>query len=343
MLFIDGKIFDVRGDSPQAKEYQSFCKKFDKGGEYGHLRFPILFLSKRHTMNKVLGRFKEGAKIDHHDSYLPEVLSPEFLSYHNVVVNGGHSEDWWYSEFLPEKDKNGDYKFKKSGEWFPGGSIYVNNTEMDKLFFIMTKNLQFKNHKIWLDDRIEIAKSKSVKIREQKEMIETIYEKLSEDNLRIVAQSFGISGVDGKETEVLQNELYDYLSSLKNGYELLMRNSDVNSVTRVKAMIQNAIDNKVIEYVMGRGWYLLDKDGKASESIIKIAPMEFDHKEEILCDFLERHLDYMDTIKAGLKYDRNEDELEPVNIPDNYNGVDTDTVFETSPHTKPHGRPKTKK
>jgi hypothetical protein len=197
MLFFNSKRIDVNDNTPQAKEFKTWCNS-----EWDKLPDPVIF--RRNKPDKI----NPTGNVEPMDGY-SVLLESNF--------NGEFgSETWRYTEYAPTTNANtGNLEFFDKRMHF-GRNRVINKNRKDLLFYLLVKCSDVLDGTIILEDREKASRDKA-----QSEILETkiksfIY--LSEDDTKLVEMA-KLWGVDEtKSIFEIKNSLFAAIRNVEKSY-----------------------------------------------------------------------------------------------------------------------------
>lgn len=221
-----------------------------------------------------------------------------------VVNEDGHMEEWIYSE-TPLMIENGKVKVKEPiRDWNPASSIVITQKQFELAFFLKFKSPFCKDgvaneggrYFFEFENKARTAK-KAVENKQLRIKAENaIYVDLPEDKLRIIARSYHIGNEDAMVLDEVREAIA--LRALINDTSMMvfLKSAKINKDVKFKALVQNAIDTKVvIKSSIGRSpyWAFVDKDDLTKESakICDVPVSQTMRAAEVLVDFLKDNED----------------------------------------------------
>lgn len=145
---------------------------------------------------------------------------------------------------------------------------------------ITDQNSHKKREYLILEDRAREARKSAKKRRAEAVVSHILYDpdRLSDEDLKILAKSYYIPDVDQvKELDIIRDNIYRIVikSSDKNALDDFMERANIDEITKMMALITDAIDKKVIflkKDSFGQSWKFLDADGKDGDTLHKVEP-----------------------------------------------------------------------
>lgn len=218
------------------------------------------------------------------------------LSWKSVVNTASGSETWVYQESIPEK-KDGEYRFRKMGEWVRGSLVIHPSRQMDKLFYFMRKSPYINRTLIHYDPAAE-AQRKVLTKQLEAELYFHIYNRDSDlvkepNRLRDIAKSWGVKKVSELSIPEIQEELFSKVTSgddrrTKGIKAFIDSVGDKSKISR-EARIREAIEKDVISLNdMEMAWKFKSR-GKETAEICKVESSDKGKEISVLMDYLSRH------------------------------------------------------
>jgi len=281
MLYVDSQLLDVNSNTKAAQEFKE---------------------AKKQILDQYKGRFPLSFKVKYKyrvDPVTKEILPGRvtWLRWHSMsdsLEDGSHS--WEYSPVMGIKDDKGRLKFPSTGE-VVSKSLKIDVDQIDKIFFLLYKSRAVKNGLVYLEDKIKEADDKQLsnELKAQVNYYIWVKDALSTTKLLIIARAYGIMDVEKMTDNQIRIELEKKLESLykndKNIYQKFIDDLQLNKTTRIKATIQQAIDENKIYFNPSKftlEWANVEAD--TNSVIVQILPNEYDKKLEYVTDRLANEL-----------------------------------------------------
>lgn len=234
---------------------------------------------------------------------MAEPTPPLIIKFSARVYGDAGMEIWEYSPGQARPLPNGLWEATGKRSLFVTEILSVSiDKEQDFAFWLYYKSPYVsrkldrtgkpRKGRIYLHDPVTEARLKGDKKRAELDLNTAIYSILgtgNEDQLRLVAQSFGIGEVDKKdpdqirlelEAAVLANEQKKKTSPHSRGVKEFLDDVKITDATRIRGLINTAIEDKVITWNPDGYFKIGDAD------ICKVPPRDLERKQDFLCNFL---------------------------------------------------------
>jgi hypothetical protein len=282
MLITNYKILNSNSPDPELKKFQ---KEYETGVSELMTKFPTGIIKLRRV-----GYPRYTPSPDPNIETMPEPPSPVYLKM-TKTVDGVY---WGYCRGRAKIEANGlaDVPGDESTEELSGIDIAIDvRKNPDYAFFIM-----YKSGIVGVDFKVfdpEGDKIKELTKKNQLIQVQSSIRGMTDEKLRMMSQAWGIIGAGKKDVLILQDELESRVmlmesDKVKNPDNLMakgmaeflaeMKNDDS---TRPKAIIQMALDEKLLEYKPANSHFYFGTEDVCFVPIDKI-----DQREEVLAKFL---------------------------------------------------------
>lgn len=319
MLYVNSEPIKLDGDSKYAKEFQGSKKEIEEVG------FPIKL---RVVSSWVTGTMtKDGQWVQHVPAQFINYVATEYRDDEGSI-------EWRYSP-TPARKKGDEFVFPTRGERFFENNKRImsfNRDQIDLIFFLLNKSTHKGKIYELVDERGE-AQERVDKKRRAAKLTEALYGTNSplHDNLALVktiAQSWGIPNVQGKtesmlldhlERAVLEGERLKGKGKDVRGIDEFVQDIKLDDRTKIRAVIQEAIDKGVIafnENTQNYGWFFLTGDNKWSTKIQTMSPRSYDTRQQKLADYLLHNKSVLNMIKADIGQEQEPDDFDTSRIRD---------------------------
>ena len=289
MLYINGELLNTRNVDPQYK----FRSEVDQYHE------TISDLRKKYG-DIVRIQTRQKLQVDPITKYPKHPAAKGLLLQASIATDDGVQE-WIYSPTTLTVE-NGQVKLKEPNLLIHKGEAFIDLKRTPDLAFycVHTKKVGLNhnsNAKFHIVDLEGISMEQATQRRREGKMMNLIYSAIPENNLRTLAKSWGISGVDGKNIEIVRTELEDKIlkdekSKSKGGkgfrgIDDFINSSEVNFYDQVAAMVRDAEEKGVLLYKEDtRKWVIDYQDSKTPYIVKELASGEFQSPTESLITFL---------------------------------------------------------
>jgi len=208
-----------------------------------------------------------------------------------------------YSPTILQLDDKGNLKHEDPNKVILRGSLSIDIKRNPDLVYYAMKSgyvglTPAEGKKFHVYDIKVTDDNNARKRRAEGRVISIIYDVLSEDNLRIMAKSWGISGVDTMNTESVREALYDKVQagetqkkrspgSGARGLAEFAASSEVKEVDKLTALCKDAEDTGKMSYnIEDRRWIIDYKDGGQPYILKELSGNEFGNPLASLVNYL---------------------------------------------------------
>jgi len=240
------------------------------------------------------GHPRKVAGIDPRGKEVPNMSepSPPMLVPLTAKVNGDAGmEVWSYCKTAPKLMPNNLWEATGKRSIFVSENITI---ELDKdpelAFFLYYKSPLLKSDQLKVDDPAGEAKREGDKARRELELTTGLYGVLSdEDQLKIVAQAWGVASVEKKHADSIRTELKRIVlagDSAKRtnpsakGVKEFIEEMKVTDSVRLRSLIMTMVENKKITWP-GDGRYKVGE-----RELCRVPGTELERKQEFLTNHL---------------------------------------------------------
>jgi|GEM_PF-3608437 len=300
MLFKNGELINVKGDSDEAKHYQEQLKWVEE-----NLGFPVIFKRTESYISYSDYSEDKNGQITKRVPETPMIIIPNVTP---VSTNDGMGTDEWrWSRTVPRK-KDGEYVFPRDSRSskFDTAVFKVDKKDFDFAYFLSYKNPNFSRYYVVEDKRKNAVDTFEMKVKEAK-IINAFYGEDSilrkdDKKLREIARAWNIRHIETMtnpqilgqlETAVREQDhkgiksIEDFLDSLKGGEDI-----------QIGAMVQKAEDLKIVGYDHRTSfWFFLDNEGNLKDNICEVPKQEREYRYEIL----KEEVSINDTLKNKIQ------------------------------------------
>ena len=232
--------------------------------------------------------------IDHRGkevSNLTELTNPMLVPLQANVKGKLGMESWAYCKGAPKLLPNNLWEATGKRSVFVEDSITVSlKREPELAFFLYYKSPVFKANLLKISDPTADARAEGDKARAELDLQTALYGTLGEEEqLKIVAQAYGVSGVDKKHPDAIRKELKNIVIAgnkkkrsdpTAKGIKEFLEEMKVTDSVRLRSLIMTMVDNKKIVW-SGDGRYKIgDRD------ICRVPQSELQIKQTFLCNHL---------------------------------------------------------
>jgi len=295
MLLINSKPLEKIALQQETHPMHSFALEYEKGMRELRAQFGNQITFHRPGFpRKTKGLDSKNRPVDN----LALPTPPMIIKFSARVQGDAGMEVWEYSP--------GQARPLPNGLWEPTGkrSQFVYeilslslDKEADFAFWLYYKSPYLSRKKegkgrLYLYDPAKEARKKGDKKRAELDLNTAIYGTLgagNEDQLKLVAQSFGIPNVDKKdpdqirlelENTILTNEQKKKSNAHARGVNEFLSEVKITDATRLRSLITVAIDNKWITWAEDGYYKVGDTD------LCKVPLRDLERKQDYLCNFL---------------------------------------------------------
>jgi hypothetical protein len=265
----------------QAKEYEAGVKYLKK--TYGE---KIKFVRP--------GFPKRGSGFDSRGNSVPNLAepTPPMLMPLRAEIDGKTGmEIWEISQGTPKLLPNGLWEATgRRSKSVTEHIIFNLKDEAELAFFFYYKSPFMSSGLLKIDDPAAEARIEGDKARAELELQSALYHVLSdEEQLKVIAQAYGIEGTDRKHPDSIRKELRGVVLSGETrkrsdpsarGVKEFLDELKVTDAVRMRSLITVAMDNKQIQ------WYPEGKFKVADRDICKVPQADHPRKYDYLCQHL---------------------------------------------------------
>lgn len=331
-LFKDGEKVDLKGNSPEAKDFAE-KKKWVKD----NIGFPVIFKANPSFLApqvKIDGSGKE--KIDPY-------FAPWYIQNTAEVKTSDGTELWRWCPVVPPK-KDGEFVFahKHKRSEYSKPVFKLDEKDFDRIYFLLFKDEQFKRFYSIDDAKSEANKKVKDKIREAK-IQSAFYGENSvflknEKRLREVARAWHIPNVEKLSKEQLlifletavreQDQLGlksidDFISATESG--------DIHIET--EAILQKAQDLEIIKFDDKLSiWFYLNHDKSYGDKICEVPKNRKEYKYDVLLEYVFVEKEHIARIKSLVNVTDIPDEMKL-----NFNDLENEDYEKVKAYCNLHG------
>ena len=302
MIYVNNKKISSDGTDKFSKEYALGLKAIKKRG------FPVIFKLNPALVKK--SKTTKGPVDEWNKNYIP---------YSATIAGEDGSEHWVYSK-TPPTMKDGNLIFKNNGRWMYKKFFSLDLRDVDLIFFLEYKCPLIKRGTIFIENKAAEAEKKAEQIASDIEIRYLIYGENSPlasfpQKLRTLAAAWQVRNALEKNKEgeylvdlsILKHELFaavkDGEKRKENGFEAFLNATKAHKLTEKRAIVQQAIDRKLIKYVSKEYKYVyLDTEGNDVGTICRITPQQIGNKVGALNDYLDLHDYDYNLIEKAVKH-----------------------------------------
>lgn len=283
-LFVNGEWFNpgLKLDE-QPPAHKKFKKQYDA---FIHSTQPF-----RWPVTLKVGRANK-IKTDSRGNPIPP--PSDNLSWKAVINTPDGADTWVYQPSIPEK-RDGEYRFRKLGEWVRG-SLIIHKTQMDKLFYFMKKAPYLGGTLVHHDPAADAMK-RAAKREVEAKLYYLIYNRESElyqnaPLMRDIAKSWGVKRVGDMTLAEVQEALFEKVTQ---GDDIRTRGpqafidsvADRETVSR-QAKAQDAIEKGLVVFNDEEMAWKYKSLGVETANICKLDASDKGKELEALLDYLSR-------------------------------------------------------
>jgi len=308
MLFVNNE--EVKQGHPSFKKYEAWIR----GEFFKSLKNPVVLKSKDPVKFNFTG--------------LVEPPRIKFVPFEAIVYDEDlGSQHWHYCEALPTKRKD-TWRYRPLGEEVKRTMKIDKTKSPDKVFFMLTKSSIVKEGYLVLEDKAKEARAAIQKESDRdavKYIINNQYSPISpettgdENDMRMIASAWGVANAFNKDISVdeIRIDLFskvEYgqknIQTTARGFKEFLAEIHEKSKIALRANIQKAIDDEVIEYDKVNFVWKYKKSGV----ILATMTANYFHNPELgLFEYFFRHADkrklFFETLPE--KYELDEADKEP--------------------------------
>ena len=292
MLLINKRQLVANALNDKSHDMHEWAKEYDAGRKYLQDTYgdSIKFVRP--------GYPKRGKGIDHRGKDVPNMAmpTPPMMIPLTAEVEGKTGmEIWSCSLGAPILLPNGLYEIGGKKSLTITESYTVNMKREPDLGFFLYYKSPFHNAKkgkgqLVINDPVAKAKQQGDLERAMLELQTGLYGVLADESqLRIVAQSYGVTYAEKKHPDVLRSELKKIIldseskkkkDPLHKGIKEFLADLKVTDAVRLRSLVTRSIDKKLIQYYPDGKWKVGERE------LMKVGPMEIDRKFDVLCNHL---------------------------------------------------------
>lgn len=316
MLYVNGEKVDLTGTSKYAKEFQSAKKEIDKLGYPVQLRIVPTWVTGTQTTQ---GQWVQNIPV-------------QKLNYAQIEHRSDEGSVEWRYTPTPPRTVNGELRWPMNGERYFENNRRIEKIGKDKIdliFFLLYKS-PYNGMIFNVVDEVSESEKEVEEEMKQVQLQKALYDVLkgNPEKLRTVAQSWGVSVGNVTNEAVILRRLKSMVIAGENakqkkkgvrGIAEFLEDVQLNELTKIRALIQEARDASIIEFSSNKynyGWFFLDRQGQPKDKITGIAPKSEDVKEQKLAEYLKNNTAILNTLKESLGYNP-QDNFDP-NLLDTY-------------------------
>jgi hypothetical protein len=222
---------------------------------------------------------------------MQELPAPMLAPLKARVTGKAGMEIWEYCEGSPELLPNGLWKATGKRSVSIGDSLTVNlNKDPELAFFLYFKSSVHRGKQIKIDDPAGEAKREGDAKRAELDLDTALYGVLGdEEQLKVMAQAYGISGVDKKHPDSLRKELRTAVLAgdkkrrsdpTSRGIKDFLEELKVTDSVRLRSLIMTNVDNGKIV------WFGDGKFKIGERELCRVPQDALDRKQDFLCAHL---------------------------------------------------------
>lgn len=307
MLLCNGKLVDIDSSSKDAKFVREKFQELGKLGWPIRLKFPDTLKSKVILVDRGMN--------ETHSWKYPEGFAIENTA--SIKTNEGIKR-WTYFETEKPLD-GGKSKYLPKRISVTSTNIIFSSEDIEKVFFLvycsgrcdliegLTEQAQPKRAFLQLDDKEREARRVAANRKKEYLVMDALFntQKLNDDQIRLLAKSYGRDGVDQiKEMDLLRNWIFDVVtkSNDKESIDKFLSALTIPDDVKIRALIQDAKDLQVIMATrkgQNYKWCYLDENGKDGDTIVTFSPVEKPMK--IILEFAKVNPDFVSVLETMVK------------------------------------------
>lgn len=310
MLYKNGKKFelDYEGNTipEDIKQYNAWVSELT-GNRKAGLKRPLIFKIKDSLITKYVT-----------DQGIEKIEYPGgvYILLKATVPSGkGIPDEWIYTTKYITKDKQGNPVYDKGMQWDPSSPIIVDNENIDFGVFLNFMSTQIvaerntsKRTYFELENKAKIAEEKIKAEQDNLKVKNAIYNELSEKDLRAIAKSNFIPGVDDMSVHEVQLALLNHVGTSKLSVKVFLEESKHSEKIEVKQLIQDGLTNKVLRLrttpTKKSYFTFTNKENtiKDGDKIMDIKGIDLKDANNRLFEFLsvEKNSSYLEELKERL-------------------------------------------
>lgn len=291
MLLINQKPLEISALSLENENHpmHTYAKEYQKGVDYLRKTYGERISFKRPNFPKrVEGYDSRGRKV----ANMQEPISPMIIPLTSEVNGTLGLEIWSCALDNPKLLANGLWELgRRRSIMIKDASISVSLKKDPELaFFLYYKSPFFKSKLLVIDDPAAKAKQEGDQARKELELQTAIYGVLDDvEQLKVVAQAWGIAKTETKHADVIRKELKELVLAndkkrkkdpMVKGLDDFLKEMKITDAVRLRSFIKVAED---------RGLVVFKEDGRyrvGERELCKVPPLELGHRFEFLCNHL---------------------------------------------------------
>jgi len=294
MLYLNNELVNTRLNNdgkPVSEDFASVAKEYKK----------VLLHIKDYYGDTLVVETKNRPHPDPITNY-PVFPGTRGILLQTALSTDNGMEEWVYSDTILKKEE-GVIKLLKPNLLVQKGSFSVDvKRNPDLAFYLYKCNKVGKNmyegKKFHFNDHEAVGKHNADKNRLIGKVMNMIYSSIPEDNLRTLAKSWGVAGVNIKDTDSVREDLFKMITdgqdakeaqpgSTHKGYSEFIESSAVKLYDQIAALCSDAEEKgKLIFEEDGRRWSLEYGDGTSPQILKELSGDEFGRPLNALVDYL---------------------------------------------------------
>jgi hypothetical protein len=291
MLLINSKQLELTALKDDSHPLHSYAKEYDAGIKhlketYGDdIKFVRPGFPKRTKGIDVRGN---------EVSNMTELSNPMLVPLKARYQGKLGMEIWEYCQGMPKLLPNNLWEATGKRSVFVTDNITVSlKREPELAFFLYYKSPVFKSNLLKIDDPTAEAKAEGDKARAELDLQTALYGTLGdEEQLKIVAQAYGVAGVDKKHPDAIRKELKAIVllgdkkkrtDPTVKGIKEFLEEMKVTDAVRLRSLVMTMTENKKIEWT-GDGRYKIGE-----REICRVPQAELQTRQNFLCNHLLNH------------------------------------------------------
>jgi hypothetical protein len=259
----------------------------------------------------------------------PTIQTVPFTQVYRSKERG--EERWTYAQNR-RKLKNDRYSYDPS-HLFVADEISLDPYEDVEKIFVLTVVGNLSGVGCYVYDPVDAAEKRAEKLGgDELDVRYLIYKdpETTDEDIVLLAQAWGLSGVEDINVKVLKNTLYDKVVAMEKNIEATGRGyrqfiTDVKNLKNValkervenRAIIHKAIAEEIVRFEQRDSrWYYKS----TGDFICQVNHDKLERKEDILLDFMTKHSNEFDALKTEVWSDK----IKPTYSVADIDGMDTD-------------------
>lgn len=288
MLLINQKQLDPNAIRDDQNPLHSYAVEYDKGIKYLTETYGNnLKLIRPGFPKKVKGFDQRGKEVNN----ISEPLNPMLVPLKAKVNGKTGMEIWEYCAGAPKLLPNGLWEATGKRSKFITDNIVISlKKEPELAFFLYYKSPFIGAGLLKIDDPAAEAKIEGDKARAELELQTALYQVLGDvEQLKVVAQAYGVSGVDSKHPDSVRKELKALVligekkrrsDPTAKGIKEFIEEMKVTDSVRLRSLVMTMVDNGKIK------WFADGKYKIGERELCRVPGSELQRKQEFLTNHL---------------------------------------------------------